>query len=539
MRRSSTGLCLALFGVLGALIGFLTLQKGGPVDLFERGHWLGPASDMLVGKVPFRDTFPVHGFLADGGFDLLLFKLFGPHFKISLYAHHFLGGFFQATLFLVTAAATRNWLVAAVTIPINLCFATGLVTDRPIFPLLSLAAFLWALDAAPKRGRALAAGLLGGLGLLYALDFGTFVLLAELCGLGMILCSSRLRASPPLSAGAFVAGAALPVAAFCLYLLSHDALGDFVRTSFVDLPRHIHEVWGWPFPLPWDLLGAWLHGREYAYETLTIGIGLAKRLYLAPVLGAIGIATALVFRRQDDSRPALRLAVLSVACLLFFRHSIARFHLEVGNALTGPTFVAVLYTIGQRAQAGAPRSRRRLRMGLIALAVCGALIMNLPGRIAAIARGVSLFRLAAIQGFEPLSVPRGDGILVPRGEAAEIRELVSFCSCALPPSVSILDLTNRPGLYFFLVRPNSSRFYQVPLMQPFEDHVTASIDKSPPAMVILAGGSLESPDRRPNWTRVPRLWRLVRERYPLSVSVAANELRFPAPASSIVRRCLR
>ena len=539
MKRSPAHLCLAIFVVLGTLIGFMTLQKGGPVDLFERGHWLGPASDMLVGKVPFRDTFPVHGFLADGGLDLLLFRLFGPSFRLSLYAHHFLGAFFQAALFLVTAAATRNWIVAALTIPINLCFTTALVADRPIFPLLSLAFFLWALGAIPKRGRAFAAGLLGGVGLLYALDFGTFVLLAELCGVGLVVWSSRGRSSPAMDVNAFLAGVALPVGGFCTYLAWHSALGDFLRISFVDLPRHIDEVWGMPFPSPWDLATAWLHGRQYAYDSVIFGAGLAKRLYLAPALGAIGIATAWIFRRREGARAALRLAVVSVACLLFFRHSIARLHLEVGNALTGPTFVIVLSTIARYAPVRGVRQGRRLRAGLAALAVCGALIMNLPGRLAAIARGASVFRGSAVEGFEPLTVPRGDGILVPRGEAAEIEALVAFCSCALPPGASILDLTNRPGLYFFLNRRNSSRFYQVPLMQPFEEEVVESIDRAPPAMVILAGGSQESFDRRPNWTRVPSVWRLVRERYPLKVSVAANELRFPAPASSVVGRCLR
>lgn len=67
MKRSARGYCLALFVVFGVVMGFLTLQPGGPIDLFERGTWLGPASDMLAGKIPFRDTFPVHGFLADGG----------------------------------------------------------------------------------------------------------------------------------------------------------------------------------------------------------------------------------------------------------------------------------------------------------------------------------------------------------------------------------------------------------------------------------------------------------------------------------------
>lgn len=539
MKRSARGYCLALFVVFGVVMGFLTLQPGGPIDLFERGTWLGPASDMLAGKIPFRDTFPVHGFLADGGFDLFLFKLFGPSFRVSVYAHHFLGSFFQASLFLVTAAPTRSPIVATLAIPLNLSFTTGLVTDRPVLPLLSLAAFLWALDDPPRRGRALIAGLLGGVGLLYALDFGTFVVISELCVLGLVVWASRCQALPSLRVKAFLAGLAIPIVAFCGYLLPHRALDDFLRTSFIDLPLHIHEVWGLPFPAPWDLLTAWVHGSQYSYEKLSFGFGMVKRLYLAPVLAAAGIIESVAFLRRRDLRSALRLAVLSLACLLFFRHVIARIHLEAGNALTGPTFVTALYMLGRHAYAGDVRRRKALRAVLACLALCAVLVMNLPGRVLAVARTATVGRRVALEGLEPLTVPRGSGILVPRSEAADLRTLFSFCSCALPAGARILDLTNRPGLYFFLDRPNATRFYQVPLMQPFESQIVASIDESPPAMVIIAGGDFEAPDGVPNRERIVHIWSLVLDRYPLSIVVRNNELRFPLDASALVEQCLR
>ncbi|MEX0879936.1 MAG: hypothetical protein WD451_09435 [Thermoanaerobaculia bacterium] len=538
MKRSARGYCLALFVVFGVLMGLLTLQPGGPIDLFERGAWLGPASDMLAGKIPFRDTFPVHGFLADGGFDLFLFKLFGPSFGVSVYAHHFLGSFFQASLFLVTAAATRSPIVATLAIPLNLSFTTGLVTDRPVLPLLSLAAFLWALDDPPRRGQAFIAGLLGGVGFLYALDFGTFVVISELCVLGLAAVASRNHALPVLRGKAFLAGVAIPVAAFCGYLVAHEALDDFLKISFLDLPRHIENVWGLPFPAPWDLFTAWLHGSQYAYGELSFGFGMVKRLYLAPLLGVAGIVEAVAFLRRRDLAAALRLAGLSLACLLFFRHVIARLHLEAGNALTGPTFVTALFLLGLHAYAGDAR-RRALRAALACLAFFAVLAMNLPGRVVAVARTASVGRRVALEGLKPLTVPRGSGILVPRREAAELRTLFSFCSCALPAGARILDLTNRPGLYFFLDRPNATRFYQVPLMQPFESQIVASIDESPPAMVILAGGDLEAPDGVPNRERIAHIWSLVLERYPLSIVVRNNELRFPLDASALVQQCLR
>ena len=85
------GISLGVFACLAIFVGFATRIPGGPMDLFERGHWLGPASDMLAGKVPYRDTFPLHGFLSDGGLDWLLFSALSPNFRISLGAHFLLG----------------------------------------------------------------------------------------------------------------------------------------------------------------------------------------------------------------------------------------------------------------------------------------------------------------------------------------------------------------------------------------------------------------------------------------------------------------
>ena len=47
------------------------------IDLFHRGESLGPASDLLRGKVPFRDVFALHGLLEDGLLDTWLMQLFG------------------------------------------------------------------------------------------------------------------------------------------------------------------------------------------------------------------------------------------------------------------------------------------------------------------------------------------------------------------------------------------------------------------------------------------------------------------------------
>src|SRR5512144_918723 len=131
------------FFLFAAIIWIATRGPGAALDLFENGHWLAPASDMLAGKMPYHDTFPMHGFLSDGGRDYLVFRLFGTTFRASVEVRHVLESFFHPAIFLVAAA--RRPLLAALAVPLNVGMAIATVADRPVLPLLSLAAFAWAL----------------------------------------------------------------------------------------------------------------------------------------------------------------------------------------------------------------------------------------------------------------------------------------------------------------------------------------------------------------------------------------------------------
>src|SRR5215470_7221109 len=53
-------------------------QPGAPVDLFEDGQPLANAATYLQGGHPYLQTYPVHGWGADGGLDSLFFRVFGP-----------------------------------------------------------------------------------------------------------------------------------------------------------------------------------------------------------------------------------------------------------------------------------------------------------------------------------------------------------------------------------------------------------------------------------------------------------------------------
>ena len=516
---------LVIFG-LAAVAWLGTRGPGALLDLFEHGHWLAPASDMLAGKVPYRDTFPMHGFLSDGGLDYVLFRLFGASYRLSLDARHVLVSFFHPAIFLVAAAAVRRPVVAALAIPLNIGMSIAVIADRPVVPLLSLAAFLWAIGEERSKARAFAAGFLGGLGLLYSLDFGTFVLIAEVATLVVARLVFREKGVRPIRAAWFFVGLVAVAVPWFAYLAAVGALGAFLKVSFLDLPRLFESTWGLHFPAPWELVREWMQGHPYYAEGVPIGPAVAKRFYLAPVFGILGIALALwVWRKRKPAVHALRLLVLSLACLGFYRYVIFRFHLGAGNALTGPLFLLLLVTLHELSG-----RRRRVAVALTVVGVLAAFAMNGPGRLLAVFRDAAAYeeRTTAPPTMVPLTLPRGGGIRVPRDAAENLRELLEFVDAHAPASAPVLDLSNRAALYFFMRRPNPTRFAEVPPMAVFEDEVLADIQRSRPALVILESGTgLDAIDRIPNSRRIPRVWAWVEENYPVKRKVAGSTIALP------------
>src|SRR5258708_17846072 len=75
-----------------------TAHQSDWVDLFHRGESIGPASDYLRGKAPFRDIFALHGMLQDRQLDAWLMELFGRSLDVSVAQTAVLGGFLAVSL---------------------------------------------------------------------------------------------------------------------------------------------------------------------------------------------------------------------------------------------------------------------------------------------------------------------------------------------------------------------------------------------------------------------------------------------------------
>jgi hypothetical protein len=533
--RSPVVATAAVFLGFVAIVWLSLLAPGGAIDLFEAGNWLGPASDMLAGKLPYRETYPVHGFLADGGVDYLLFRFFGADLSVSLAFRRLLSALFHPLLFLLTAAATRRPLVAIAAIPILVGFSIATAFDRPVVPLLSLFLFVLALDEKPRRFAFFMAGATGAIGLLYALDFGTFVLAAELATLAVAAFLVRRRSTADFAVSYF-GGLAIVLLPWCAYLASVGALGQFFRVSFVELPRYVHSIWGIDFPKPWEIVPLWLRGDKFFVAGVGIGPAIGKRLYLAPLMGLLGlVVAALAARRRTPPDSVLRLVVLSIASILFFRHVIARYHIAVGNALSGPVFVAILVAVHSSWPAKNVRGKRIRAWALVLVGAAAAVGMAGPRRLLEIVRSAAAYpsRIRMREGLARLDLPRGGRALFPKAQVAEIETLADFANAHSKSGDYVLDLSNRPALYFFLERRNPTRFYQAPMMAPYEDEAIRDLQTTPPTFVILTSGTyLDAIDGRPNSKRIPAVWDHVLRHYPVTASVAGSTIALPMSSSA-------
>ena len=132
-----------------------------------------------------------------------------------------------------------------------------------------------------------------------------------------------------------------------------------------------------------------------------------------------------------------------------------------------------------------------------------------------------------------LGVARGGGILVPRAEERNLRALIEFTDRHAAPGASVLDLSNRAALYFYLRRVNPTRFAEVPPMAAFEDEILRDLRARPPALVFLTSGTwLDAIDGIRNEQRIPRIWSWVAENYPVRERVGDTVVALPARADS-------
>jgi hypothetical protein len=446
------------------------------IDLFHRGEALGPASDYLRGKVPYRDVFVLHGLMEDGMLDAWLMQLFGRNVDIGLMRPVVLGSFAAPVLWFVGMALFDSIPLALLTVFLGAM--TTIDNERAFFELLVVALMLGALRRNSRILFALS-GAFAAVALFFSLDIGLYSIGA---GVMTLIVARFLGSRTRGGLIAFIAGAIAGAAPFVIYLASRGAFGAFIDTSFVALPRIIDAVWSLPFP---DLTTTFR--KDLNLHTISDFFLFEKfRYILNPLVIALAI---LVLAQRAIARRTTRfdagLAALTIFAAFTQRSALGRAdfqHQYFSAFLIGPILVALVVLL-VRAAARSWSAHDRSAQAFLLLAA----IAMLP--LFAVALWVPDIANARIDDtIHYLGRVSRVGYIEPAAE--EIRQRIDQVRYHVvelsPKGAPIFDFSNQPAFYFFCDRPNPTRFYQVPILSPpaYQRETILALERVKPALVI-------------------------------------------------------
>lgn len=513
------------------------------IDLFHRGESLGPASDLLRGKVPFRDVFALHGLLEDGLLDTWLMEVFGRNVNVVLLRPVLLGSVAVAMLWYLGMVIFDSIPLAMLSILLGA--VTTVDNERALLEIVAIALLIGAL----RRNSiwlALGSGIAAGVTIFYSFDIGLYAVGGGVLG---ILAVTFMRGSAQRSwalQGAFFGGVSLGAAPFLIYLGMRGALGAFFETSFIVIPRIIDAVWSLPFP---DLTTTFR--RNLNLHTLADFVLFDQFRFILNLL-VIGIAVIVLVQRRISRRTDaldLALAVLTSFAILTQRSALGRAdfpHQYFSAFLIGPMILILLVFFGQatmlRWRAGDRAAQAFIVLATATIVPLLAVVLWVPD--------IANTRLDDMTHY--LGRVSRIGWIDPAAE--EIRSRIdgvkSVVDSLSKPGQPIFDFSNQPALYFFCDRPNPTRFYQVPILSPrqYQIETIRDLDRARPPLVIrhspqefdvfdgidnsiraqAVAAYIDDHYTYARSTRGVEIWRLVDKPPPLNMAAYLSRIRIPS-----------
>jgi hypothetical protein len=325
-----------------------------------------------------------------------------------------------------------------------------------------------------------------------------------------------LRATIRFLAG-FLAGC-IPFAAF---LATRGAFVEFLRVSFVDVPKTITPTWGLPAPSLAEGL------RSGSLASLFDTASSREAPSLAVLLAALAVAVVLLlFRRAENlCEPIDRSAVLTVVvAMLALRGALGR--ADVGHRMLYGIFAGLPAAwLFYRAF----RIRSRLRPFVAGASAVACFLLLRPDR----AVGRELRTLEASVGARRLDLlasrPFGGSAfaVLERAQANDLEDLRRSIDGLVPPQKTFFDFGNEPALYFLLDRRPPVRYSCVPAYQTVEKQreVIAALERARPPVAILASGTgRDSFDGVSNRERAPLVARYLDRNYEAAGRVGSRSI---------------
>jgi hypothetical protein len=496
-----------------------TASPSSWIDLFHRGETLGPASDYLRGKVPYRDVFVLHGMLEDGMLDSWLMQCFGRDAHVALARITLTGAATFAILYLLTLTIFDSVAFALAGVALGLF--TFVDNQRVVFHLLPVLLFVLAVRRRPSW--AIAAGAASALALFYSIDIGVYSLFGAALSL-LILSFSRAARGlvrPGRIALYFIVGVIAGALPFVVYLGAVGALPSFLNTSFVQVPAVIDAVWSLPFP---DL-GATFRSDLSLRTISDFILGEKIRFVLNPlILAALAAFVIARATKQQIDWWWMVAVVLLCNALLSQRSALGRAdfqHQYFAAYLLAPILLLLANDALQRIKSWRSEATATPFVALlgVSIALCSLAFLWVPDLLNT--------RIDSVIGYRPRVV--AETYADPQADAVAMRVLSVRAAVAerVRPQEAIFDFSNQPALYFFADRKNATRFYQVPVASPlkYENEIVQALAASRPKVILR--GSPEGFDRFDaisNDIRAPHVARYIDRNYAFEKQVRGIEL---------------
>jgi hypothetical protein len=484
-------------------------------NLFEHGFGLINASEMLRGRVLYRDVVPTHGPLADGIIDWLGMKLGGPTLGAALTARYFVALLTPLACFAAAAAATGSLEVALLAV-VGATFVSPSSVNAlaELSPLLFLRAvpsiFSAAAAAFSLRKRAtrwlLAAGALAAVAWFTSIDFGLYaVAVAGFAAFRFSRSWSGRAAALTRVLGGFAA-VVLPV---LVWLAIRGLLGAYLRVTFLEVPA-LSSAYTIGFPGSGDCCGS----RGAVAALLAATHDAAVFPFVSWIAVVVALAATLAASPFGSSRRAGPLLVLCAWIVCAGMSFAERKHLYF-LPLLPVLFGSLLWNAWRDRRPG--RWPRPATAGAVLLAV--------------IATGGGAHVLAAMPDAvrdrhdlveEQLApwpaVPRAAGVLLRKEDIARL-ELIrdALAKSAPDPGTTFFSFTNVPSLYFLFDRAVPVRYPEVPMFAPpaVQREILAALQNDRSVRVALVSFPFwaDRIDGIPNAARAPQVFDYLRRNF--------------------------
>jgi len=495
---------ILLFILIPALIWAFSYNSNihGGIDFFHEGERLGPTSDFLHGKIPFRDIYVQHGLFQNISKTWLAFKLFGESIGAdrSLSNNPFgksgiltpLG--FIAAYFL--GLMTYRKKITAIIVIVIMFIVELWLTERHALAFLSLALIVSFLDN-KKVWKLWLAGIFTTLAIFNSLETGLYTLFTSSLFFAIFVLgqwNKGLKKNISSILG-YIGGVFVGFIPFFIYLGWHGALDDFFWVSYTQCKYQI-PIWGIPFPtilpeltklISFDALKAFL-------KTLTFKWYLPTLIYIAGIVKLTYLAINKKFESKD-----WKLVLLLVISIVFFRTALGRSDFVHLLYALPPFWLITIGLLERQIISTAKHLRREEEIKKAPVNLCLKIFFTAIFIYAFIWYLYSAYNLSqeaenklhviTSHGVVPdnsVTIEGGGKMLIPESQANSIKRIVEYIKTHTEPDEYIFDLLNQ-GMYYFLAdRPNPTRFYQIAYAatEEMEREVVADLKEKKPKYIL-------------------------------------------------------